>query len=306
MHEFRSNGKLLLFGEYYILEGALGLAIPTQKGQTLTVSQQQFPVNGLNWKSFDHENKLWFEVFFDENLDIKHTTDMAVARTLQTILLFAGEKGRLFFEEPGYYEAVSRLEFPNDWGLGSSSTLIANIAQWAGIDAFELFFNTFKGSGYDIACALNNKPLFYQLQDKKPVWNEVDFYPPFKDHLFFIHLGKKQNSREGIQRFHEKYRLNISCIDKISQLTKESINCKIFTDFCNIMDEHESIISEELQLPKVKDLHFADFEGSIKSLGAWGGDFIMAASHLPFVDIKNYFETKGYTTMVTYNEMIRS
>lgn len=306
MREFRSNGKLLLFGEYFILEGATGLAIPTQKGQTLTISKQQFPVNGLNWKSLDHEDKLWFEAFFDENLDIKHTTDTEVARTLQTILLYASTKGHLFFEGPAYYEAISKLEFPNNWGLGSSSTLIANIAQWANVDAFDLFFSTFKGSGYDIACALSNQPLVYHLQDKKPVWNEVDFYPPFKDNLFFVHLGKKQNSREEIQRFHDKYRLNINCIDKITWLTEKSINCKNFTDFCNIIDEHESIISEALQLPKVKDLYFRDFDGSIKSLGAWGGDFVMAASHLPFVDIKGYFETKGYSTIVTYNEMIRS
>jgi hypothetical protein len=39
-------------------------------------------------------------------------------------------------------------------------------------------------------------------------------------------------------------------------------------------------------------------------LGAWGGDFVMAASHLPFDEIKNYFETKGFATIVPFNDMV--
>ncbi|HYG16303.1 MAG TPA: GHMP kinase, partial [Bacteroidia bacterium] len=144
------------------------------------------------------------------------------------------------------------------------------------------------------------------LQDKKPVWREVDFRPPFHQNIHFVHLGKKQNSRKGIHRFEQNRRLNIDCIDNINGITKMSLECKDWKEFCNLAERHETIISEELQLPKVKDLYFSDFDGSIKSLGAWGGDFVMAVSHLPFVDIKNYFEAKGYTTIVTYNEMIRS
>ena len=34
---FYSNGKLLLTGEYLVLNGAVALAIPTKFGQTLTI-----------------------------------------------------------------------------------------------------------------------------------------------------------------------------------------------------------------------------------------------------------------------------
>ena len=73
----------------------------------------------------------------------------------------------------------------------------------------------------------------------------------------------------------------------------------------DLIDEHEAIVAQALELKPVKELLFQGFKGSIKSLGAWGGDFVMVASVLPFSDIKNYFNQKGYTTIVPYIEMIR-
>ena len=49
--EFYSNGKLLVTGEYVVLDGALALAIPTKFGQTMKVA----PTTGnvIHWKSYD-------------------------------------------------------------------------------------------------------------------------------------------------------------------------------------------------------------------------------------------------------------
>ena len=41
MQNYYSNGKLLLTGEYVVLDGALSLAIPTRYGQSLTIE----PIN---------------------------------------------------------------------------------------------------------------------------------------------------------------------------------------------------------------------------------------------------------------------
>lgn len=305
MQHYYSNGKLLLFGEYFVLQGAQSLSIPTRFGQGLTVSSQAFFVKGLNWKSYDHENTLWFEVFFDERLDIKHTTDAAVARTLQTILMVAKEQNPDFLNEADYYEAQTHLQFPRHWGLGSSSTLIAGIAQWAQVDAFELFFNSFKGSGYDIACAISELPVLYRLADNKPVWQKVTFNPSFADNISYVYLEKKQDSRQGIQHFKQKSSLWDKEVDKISSITQSALKCNDIEEFMALMDEHEAIVAQALELDKVKDLYFADFEGSVKSLGAWGGDFVMAVSHLPFNEIKNYFETKGFATIVAHTDMIK-
>lgn len=305
MQQYHSNGKLLLFGEYFVLEGAKSLAIPTQLGQSLTVTPQTFLIKGLNWKSFDHENKLWFEAYFDEHLDIKHSSDNEVARTLQTILFVAKQLNKKFISGEFYYDIETHLQFPRQWGLGSSSTLITNIAQWAKVDAFELFFNSFKGSGYDIACGLSNSPITYRLENEKPIWSEIDFNPNFKEHIAFVYLDKKQNSREGIQHFRQKNSLWNKEIEQINTITEKAINCDNIDNFMTLIEQHEAIVAQALELKTVKELLFQDFEGSIKSLGAWGGDFIMTASTLPFNDVKNYFTNQGFTTIVPYTEMIR-
>lgn len=44
----RANGKLLLTGEYLVLDGALSLAFPTRKGQTLLAKKSE--KKGFFWK----------------------------------------------------------------------------------------------------------------------------------------------------------------------------------------------------------------------------------------------------------------
>ena len=41
---FRSNGKLLLSGEYLVLFGAEALAIPLRYGQTLDITVNDYPI----------------------------------------------------------------------------------------------------------------------------------------------------------------------------------------------------------------------------------------------------------------------
>ena len=68
-----------------------------------------------------------------------------------------------------------------------------------------------------------------------------------------------------------------------------------------MIDEHEQIISNIIQLETVKERLFSDYDGSIKSLGAWGGDFILATGTPNTI---NYFKDKGYTTILKYKEMV--
>ncbi len=70
------------------------------------------------------------------------------------------------------------------------------------------------------------------------------------------------------------------------------------------MDQHEQLISSVIGRETVKKLLFPDFDGSIKSLGAWGGDFVLACTYLPASAVQNYFTQKGFETVIPYNEMI--
>ena len=72
--EFYSNGKLLLSGEYAILDGALGLAIPTKYGQSLTINPIEEPF--IHWKSVAHDETIWFEGEFSmRDFSIVNTTN---------------------------------------------------------------------------------------------------------------------------------------------------------------------------------------------------------------------------------------
>ena len=89
--------------------------------------------------------------------------------------------------------------------------------------------------------------------------------------------------------------------DTISSISKELTQPNSFERFCYLLEKHENIVSAILDLPTAKQRLFPDFNGVIKSLGAWGGDFILVASK---ENPSAYFKEKGYTTVLTYKEMI--
>ena len=60
-------------------------------------------------------------------------------------------------------------------------------------------------------------------------------------------------------------------------------------------------MSDVLEMQTVKERFFPDFKGVIKSLGAWGGDFVMVISK---ENPTAYFEEKGFKTILSYSEMI--
>ena len=305
---FYSNGKLLLTGEYLVLDRAKAFALPTKFGQTLKVKTINEPK--LIWESYTHEDKLWLQVEFDiprlriisETFDSKiEGGDDSLALNLQKILLAAKKLNSKFLaDEQGFY-VNSKLSFPRNWGLGSSSTLINNIANWANVDAFILQFNTFGGSAYDIACAQHNTPIVYQLKDKKPLVEIVDFNPKFKEQLYFVHLNKKQNSREGIAQYRD-FKGNINTLsEEVSKLTAAFINCTELTIFEKLVQEHEQLISSIINQKPIQQELFSDYFGQTKSLGAWGGDFILATGN---DDTPTYFKNKGFTTVISYQDMI--
>lgn len=293
---FKANGKLLLTGEYFILDGAKGLALPAKFGQTLSVEPSE--ESGISWKSLDHENKTWFEAVFSEQLEIISYSDAAIAKTLQNILLHCHLNRRGL-------RLTTKLDFPQNWGLGSSSTLISLLAQYSGTDPYELLAKSFGGSGYDIACASAESAITYQIhKEGTRSVIPVHFDPSYSEHLFFVHLGKKQNSREGIEHYRNLSKDKMPYVDEISDITDKIINSRELDECCFYLEVHENIISSVLGLPKVKDLYFPDFPGTLKSLGAWGGDFVLVASDEQEEMIFRYFREKGFPTIVPYGKMI--
>ncbi|AKA34633.1 GHMP kinase [Flagellimonas lutaonensis] len=300
MIELYSHGKLLLTGEYAVLDGAKALAAPTKFGQYLRYKRASGPK--VEWKSLDHRGHVWFEAIFDlGNFKIVSSSKADMAKVLQTILIEA-KKLNMDFLVDGGFEVETELTFPNDWGLGSSSTLINNIATWAKVDAHQLLQNTFGGSGYDIACAKAESAIVYQLVEGNPTTKEVGLDFPFSDMLFFVHLNQKQNSREAIASYRTQKIDKHTLCKEVSRITEAILGVDSLQDFEGLLAEHEALLSKVLKMPPVKTRLFPDYFGEIKSLGAWGGDFVLATGN---EKTPEYFVSKGFETVITYKGMVR-
>ena len=302
MHKYYSNGKLLLSAEYLILDGAMGLALPTSYGQSMEVTKNSSGL--LTWESFNEQNESWFKSIFNlNNFSIEqHVGDKNVALTLQRILQKVKSINPEFLRLNEGITVKTYLDFPNFWGLGTSSTLINNIAQWANVDAYQLLFESFGGSGYDIACAQSNSAILYKLKNGVPESSAVNFNPSFKEQLYFVHLNRKQVSKESIEGYKKAMTSSTSAVEMITNLTEQMLNCLSLHEFNLLLAEHESILAKVLQKATVQQSLFDDFSGQTKSLGAWGGDFILATGD---IQTPAYFKQKGFNTIVPYSRMIK-
>ena len=308
MKRFYSNGKLILTGEYLVLDGAKALAIPTKYGQDLIVEETATPL--LQWTSYTNNGEIWFEATFDlPTLKLKSSSFTSeteksaefVAETLQNILMEARNLNPHFLQTKTGFKVETNLTFHRKWGLGSSSTLINNIANWAEVNAYDLLWNAFSGSGFDVACAQSKSTILYQLVEKKPIIKQVKFNPDFKDSLYFIYLNKKKNSRDGIASYRENNKDVQKQIDHVSHLSSEFLYATNIKDFEKLIKEHEAIIGKILKQKPIKEELFPDYLGEMKSLGAWGGDFILATGN---ENTPRYFIDKGFNTVIPFRKMV--
>jgi len=225
------------------------------------------------------DGEKWFEAqisLFD--FSAVKTTDEKMAEFLAKVLKNAVRLNSEFLDKWNGYKVETKLDFHHLWGLGSSSTLIYNVANWAEINPYYLHFKLGNGSGYDIACASADGPIEYSLSDEEINISNIDFSPKFKDNLFFIYLNKKQSSRDEVNKFLKQKKPKQETIEKISELSSRIISSKSFAKFEQFIREHEEIVSKVLARPTVKEEKFPDYWGSIKSLGSWGGDFYLIES----------------------------
>ncbi len=301
---YRSNAKLLITGEYLVLDGALALAVPLKVGQTMTIFEDVAKNHTLSWFAFDTKG-LWFKAIIDivDFITIE-TNNEKVSTTLVKFLVAAQEQNPDFLNNNVDYICTNNCNFDIDWGVGSSSTFISNLAFWANVNPYKLQSLVYDGSGYDIACARTNSPILYKLQDNQPQIINVCFSPAFSDKLYLIYLGQKQNTQLGIKHYKTSKMIDEHSIERISSITNEITSTSNIVQFMQLIFEHEQIISNILKVPTIKADKFKDFKGEIKSLGAWGGDFALIASEQEETYIWNYFRKKGFNLVLHFNEFV--
>ena len=306
VQKYYSHGKFLLTGEYLVLKGALALAIPLKLGQTLAVETVCTPT--LQWNAYKPDGP-WFSVALNsENLEIIDSDDQSKAEKLRQILQAVKQLNPNVFEGEGM-KFITRLDFDPNWGFGSSSTLIANLARWADVNPYKLLQLTFGGSGYDIACATAEGPIYYQVKTEvpepvegpTPMVEPIEYNPPFAEHLFFVYQGQKQSSSKEIKAFLAQANpIDLhKDIESVSEISRAVPKCESLDEFAMLMQCHERIISRCIGQEPVQK-RFPDFEGVLKSLGAWGGDFILAATEWTENQVREYFKGKGLEVVFGY------
>lgn len=295
---------MYIAGEYTVLDGGLSFAIPTKLGQTLEVDYLEESENPtLNWEAFLEDDSLWFSAEFNlKTLEILNTSEDKLAQKLKGLFIAIEKLNSDFFKNKTQnIHCKTQLEFKKEWGLGSSSTLIYLLAKFAQVDEFELSDLTFKTSGYDVACASQNSPILYQILENKRKIEPIKFNPDFLDQLHFVYLNQKQDTQIGVSKQYKSKPKNQQLVAEISILTQKIVEANSLNEFESYLNQHENLLSNHLEIPKVKDLYFSDYKGSVKSLGAWGGDFVMVTERENF---KEYFQSKGYNTIFSYKEIM--
>lgn len=290
----------MLTSEYFALDGALVLAVPTKPGQEFFFEENEDGKSVVFWEAFLQE-KPWLQIEIDyKKWELISTNNQESAEFIVRILKIIQNLSNEKLQKDTSYILKTNLQFPANYGLGSSSTLMNNLAEWSGINPYELNSFSLGGSGYDVAVAHERSAVLFEKSDKKNIIKKVEYKPPFSDELIFIHLNQKQDSREGIRLYNSKEK-SVELISEFTELTEAIFRTKKLEIFSELMTIHEHKLSEFLQLATVKYKYFSDCPVFIKSLGAWGGDFVMTRR---FPNYQRYFLGKGFSTIFKWDELI--
>lgn len=297
---FKSNGKILLTSEYLVLDGAKAIALPSKLTQELYVEQCDKEI--IEWQGIDEKGNVWYEEnFYLKNNELVYSAEKN--NTSEKLLLLFNHilKTREVKDILGN-KFSTKLNFKREWGLGTSSTFVNNLAKWANIDPYRLLFSAFKGSGYDIACCDVNNPIIFEKKQNSINVKNITFNPPFIENIYLIHLDKKQNTQTSITNYLRTKSEKNDLIKRINLISEEMLQCKNLNHFEDLIVEHESIISQAISQEPIQKLTFNDYNlGKIKSLGAWGGDFILVTSKNNDL---SYFNNKGFETILKLSDLV--
>lgn len=298
--EFKSNGKLLITSEYLVMKGATALAIPAKLDQELTIKSTN--TDFIYWESFDKNNLIWYKekFFLDKGSLIYHGKKNKISDLIVRLFDYIHR-----FNDPKKSignEFIWKLNFDRNWGLGSSSTLINNLSKWAKVNPYKLLFSVFNGSGYDIACCDKSNPIIFQKKDDYLSFSNTTFNPNFLNNLFLVFLNKKQNTQKSVQNFLKNDAHYIEEINQINNIVNGIQNVKDLTAFESLIERHEKIIANILQIPTIQNEKFPKYNyGVIKSLGSWGGDFVLATGDERNMD---FFREKGFNTVKKISDLL--
>lgn len=287
-----------------VMYGAQALSFPLHVGQSLHLKPAR-QKKLFCWEAF-YLNRPWFRVVFNSStLEIVETTDRSKAEKLAGYLKTLDTLSSSFRQELFTWDVETQLEFHPSWGLGSSSTLTALLAEWAELNPLDLHLQISSGSGYDVATAIASGPIVYRIKHDAPQYRHVSFLPAFSDNIFFAWLGRKQNSHESVEHYQSVLDPDHRTIEFFDAMTEGMLHAGNRDEFGDYMTRHEARLSELLNLTPVGKTLFNDLDGYVKSLGAWGGDFVMIVTGRDHESLKEYLEKKKIRVLFNFNELVK-
>jgi hypothetical protein len=117
-------------------------------------------------------------------------------------------------------------------------------------------------------------------------------------------MGNKQNTLRSVSEYRMAAIVTPKTIESIDDITLKMTESDNIESFMRLMHEHEKILSDVLKKPAIKNSLFTDFPGEIKSLGAWGGDFIMAVTPEDDEYVKSFFEKRSMGPVFPFENLI--
>jgi len=285
---FRAHAKILLFGEYLMLDGYLGLAIPLRHGQTLTVEPRKkkgiqvhgYTVDGLVW-----QDEVWPST--QSSLFHKSLTWLATQWYLPS----------------GDWTLTTQLSYPQHWWLGSSSTFLDLLAQWTGCDPFALYRAVSLWSGYDIACARQKKPLLYDplTMDSQA----VDLESSLLASMYCVPCGQKQSSDKAIAQYRARSHQGPDQYDRCEFLDGLLYEQTVWW-WIQGMTYHDEVIVSLIDQPALMTTQPRIGEiGYGKWLGAWWWDCFLILSDQGYEDVRAACHAAWYDTCIPLQMMMR-
>ena len=275
----------MLCGEYAVTIGVEALALPVSLGQWMYVWEFDSPGGGdrLIWEAKEKDGSTWLNESFALPLEtMEAETEKSSERdrsreVLHSMLSMVAEG----FWKPGKsYRIETQLEFDCSSGLGSSSTMVANFARFAGLDAQKVQQKVLGGSGYDVAVAELGKGLVFWKNAEVANWDAWKLSADLTSKWKIVFLGKKQNSRNALADVKGKL-MEIEKDDFLMhQLQQVCAAVKMANQVPMLeagLEMWQAILAMSLGLETpYQHFKFQPTKGGLcKWLGAWGGDMLL-------------------------------
>lgn len=275
----------MLCGEYAVTIGVEALALPVSLGQWMYVWEFDSPGGGdrLIWEAKEKDGSTWLNESFALPLEtMEAETEKSSERdrsreVLHSMLSMVAEG---FWKTGKSYRIETQLEFDRSSGLGSSSTMVANFARFAGLDAQKVQQKVLGGSGYDVAVAELGKGLAFWKNAEVANWDAWKLSADLTSKWKIVFLGKKQNSRNALADVKGKL-MEIEKDDFLMhQLQQVCAAVKMANQVPMLeagLEMWQAILAMSLGLETpYQHFKFQPTKGGLcKWLGAWGGDMLL-------------------------------